>query len=249
MTAAAGDVTLDQIPGTDLMLRQPRHGYRFSLDALLLADFAAARPGSLAVDLGTGCGVVALMLARKMGRGRVTAVEIQPGLAALARENIATNAGAVEMDVLETDWREITGAVFKPPADLVVCNPPYRRLGSGRINPNPEAAAARHELLGRLDSACQAAARILGKGGHLTLVYPAVRLSRLFTDVAAAGFAPKRLRLVHSRAGESAVLALMEARLEGGESLAVLPPLCVYGPGREYTDEARGILYGGAEGL
>ncbi|MEW5722168.1 MAG: methyltransferase, partial [Thermodesulfobacteriota bacterium] len=219
-----------------------------SVDALLLADFARVGPGWTVVDLGAGVGVVAAVLARRMGRGLVWAVEIQARLAACARINAAALSQAAEIRVLETDWSKLTVKDTGGPVAAVVCNPPYRRLGSGRINPADEEAGARHEVFGSAASATQAAARVLARGGRLALVYPAPRLAGLFRDLAAAGFEPKRLRSVYSRAGEQATLALVEARLGGGEELQVEPALYIHLEDGGYTPETAAILSGGPGG-
>jgi tRNA1Val (adenine37-N6)-methyltransferase len=240
----ARDITEDEVLGGRLRLRQPKRGYRFSLDAVLLADFAPAKPGQTVVDLGAGAGVIALALARRMGRGRVIAVEVQNRLAELARENAAANRSGADVTVMKMNWASATAALLGGPADLVVCNPPYRKVGAGRINPDDQAAAARHELLGTAAEAITAARRLVGKGGWFCLIYPATRLAGLIGDLRQAHFEPKRLKLVHSRRDAEAKLALIAARLGGGEELTIEPPLIVYDEGGNYTAEAAAILSG-----
>ena len=232
-----------------LKLVQPRTGYRFSIDAVLLADFARAEPGDSVVDLGAGCGVIGLALARRLGRGRLISVEIQHRLAECARLNTQNNPTGVETVVLEMDWRDLSPEMISGRVDSVVSNPPYRKLGSGRVNLDQEEALARHEFKGDLASMIEAAKRVLKLKGLLFVVYPADRLGDLFEALFAALFAPKRLRLVHSRITEKAVLALVEASSGGGRELTVLPPLILYGDGTEYTPEAEAILSGkGSDG-
>ncbi|MBU2546985.1 MAG: methyltransferase [Proteobacteria bacterium] len=243
------ELTRDAIYQGRLTLVQPRHGYRFSIDALLLADFARVKPGWHVVDLGAGVGVMALALAMRMGQGRVTAVEVQPRLAECARMNAEANPSEVRVDVLETDWTGLDRTRIGGPADYVVCNPPYRPLGAGRVNLDGEEAAARHEFLGGASGAAKAAARILDPRGGLALIYPAARMAGLFEDLLAAGFEPKRLRMVHSRAGERATLVLLDARLAAGRELHVEPPLHLYEAGQNYTEEAQAILAGESKGI
>lgn len=238
------ELTRDAVLNGALTLFQPRAGYRFAVDALLLADFAPVAPGRTVLDLGSGVGVIALVLARKMASGRVLAVEVQPRLAECARLNARSNPEGRLVQVLEMDWNALTPAHCGGPVDLIVCNPPYRELGSGRVNPEEEQAVARHEFRGSAASAAKTAARLLAPGGRLAVIYPAVRLVSLMAALRAAGLEPKRLRMVHSRAGEKARLVLLEARLGSGEELDVMPPLYVYGPGRDYTDEVRAMLSG-----
>ena len=243
------DLTRDSIFNGRITIIQPRRGYRFSLDAILLADFTQVAPGRTVVDLGAGSGVVGLALARKLGPGRIVAVEIQDRLAQLARRNFEAFSGEAEARVLCLDWRDLTPELIRQSTgglspDLVVSNPPYRKLGSGRINPGDESAAARHEIHGSLVSAAQIAARLLNRGGRLSMVYPALRLVHLLTELKNAGFEPKRLRLAHSRPGEPARLVLVEASLTGGEELMVEPPLFIYKNKTDYTDEVSAVLAG-----
>ena len=240
----SSDLTADTIYKGALTILQPRSGYRFTFDALLLADFTRVKPGQLAVDLGSGVGVVALTLAQRMARGRVLAVEIQPRLAECARLNVRANRLEALIEVLELDWSKLTPERIGGPAAHVICNPPYRRLGTGRISPDQEEAVARHELIGSLATAARAAVRLLAPGGLFTVIYPAARLASLAVELRQSGLEPKRLRLVYSRPGDKARLALVEARLDGGEELEVCPPLYVYQKGDKYSTEMEAILSG-----
>ena len=244
MAEFLSDRSRDTIFNGRITLVQPRQGYRFAIDALLLAYFATVPANGVAVDLGAGTGVVALALADRQPNARILAVEVQPRLAECARINVAANPAGSRIEVLEMDWRGITLDDCHGPVQTVVSNPPYHELGSGRINPNVEAAMARHELTGSAATAAEAAARILAPGGLFFLIFPAPRLVGLFTDLRAAGFEPKRLRLVHSRSGERARLALVEARLGGRPELEVAPPVYVYQSGQQYSEETEAILAG-----
>jgi tRNA1Val (adenine37-N6)-methyltransferase len=147
------------------------------------------------------------------------------------------------VSVLEMDW-EALGPEHCGPVQAVVCNPPYRELGSGRTNPDREQAEARHEFRGSAASAARAAARIIAPGGSLCLIYPAPRLADLFASLRQAAFEPRRLRCVHSRRDEPARLVLVEARAGGGPELETAAPLFIYKDVQEYTAEVKAILSG-----
>lgn len=196
------------------------------------------------MDLGAGVGIISVLLAKTLAGSRVLAVEIQHRLAGCARRNVVDNSLEGKMVVLEMNWEELNSQNPGEPVHYAVCNPPYRQLGTGRTNPHEEQAQARHEILGSLSSAAQAASRVLSLGGTLALIYPAARLVDLNLDLTIAGFEPKRMRLIHSRATAKATLVMVEAVLGGGRELLVEPPLYLYGSGREYTPEARAILSG-----
>ena len=235
--------TVDTLFEGRLTICQRTHGYRFSVDALILAHFAGPAAQEPIVDLGTGTGVVALILAYKFGRKQITAIELQPQLAELARRNVEANGLGAAVSVIQADLADLASLPVGGAAS-VVCNPPYRRLGTGRINPADEKALARHELRAKVSQVAAAAERLLAAKGRLYLVYPAVRLAPLMAALAEHRLEPKRLRLVHSREGEGAVLALVEALKGGGEGMAVEPPLMVYTPEGHYTPEVGSYLRG-----
>ncbi|MFH1057470.1 MAG: methyltransferase [Pseudomonadota bacterium] len=217
-----------------LSIRQPRRGYRFSIDSVLLAFFAPQTAGPVA-DLGAGCGVLCLLLAARGLAGPFTALEIDPLAAACARANFAAHglAGAV----LTAD---LAGPLPEPPAagfGLIVSNPPFGRAGHGHIPPDPSRARARHELALTAADLWSAAARLLAPGGRFALCGDPRRLPELLAGLAGHGLAPRRLRLVHGRAGKPASLALIEAVKGGGAELTVEPPLCIYAEGQSYSEE------------
>ena len=238
------DLTRDAVFNGRIPILQPRRGYRFSIDALLLADFTSAPPGSTVVDLGAGVGIVSLALAQRMGRGKIHAVEIQSRPAWCAAQNFEADRSGVDLKVLEMDWKELTQAHIQGPADYVATNPPYRGLGAGRVNPNDEAAAARHEFKGGLDTAVKAAVRILAPKGRMTVIYPAARLAYLVFELKGARLEPKKIRFIHGRQGEPARLVMVEARKNGGEELTVPPPLYVYRDEKNYSEEVEDIISG-----
>jgi tRNA1(Val) A37 N6-methylase TrmN6 len=228
--------TLDTLFGGRLVIFQRAHGYRFSIDAPILAHFAAPGLKEPIVDLGTGTGAVALILAYKFGLGQITAVELQPQLAEMAGRSVRANGLEARVRVVTADLGDLDSLPGASAAG-VVCNPPYRRLGTGRINPEDEKALARHELRASLAQVAAAADHLLRQKGRLFMIYPAPRLSALLHALKGQGLEPKRVRFVHSREGDGAVLVLVEALKGGGEGLKVEPPLVVYTPGGSYSAE------------
>ncbi len=206
-----------------LKLIQFRTGYRFSIDAILLAQFVSIKRDDVVLDLGTGCGIIPLVLLLTEPVGHVFALEIQPELADQAARNRLLNGVEDRMDV-------ILGDIKHPPlssssADVVICNPPYRPKNNGRINPDAQKAIARHEMLTSLTDTLDAASQILRTKGRLAMIYPAVRLTDLLTKMTGFGLEPKRLRIVYPSMQSEAKLALIEASLGGRAGLKVLPPL------------------------
>ncbi|MFA7382098.1 MAG: methyltransferase [Desulfurivibrionaceae bacterium] len=211
--------------GGKLRCLQPRQGYRFSVDAVLLAHFFTPEPGARILDLGAGCGVISLILAHRYPAVSLAALEVQPRLAEIIRRNVALNALAGRVTVVEGDCRRIATLLSPGSFDRVAANPPYHPTGRGRHHPASERSKARHEILGGVSEMAQAAAFALKSGGRAAFVYPAARADTLLGALRENGLASKRLRRVHPWPGAVPRLVLVEAIKDGGEGLEVLPPL------------------------
>lgn len=233
------DETLDDLPFGDLKLLQARTGYRYSLDPILLARFVRPR-GRSVFDLGTGSGILPLVLARISAAEELVGIELQESLAERAERNVRMNGLDGRVRVCRGDIRSVGHMFPAGGADLVVSNPPYRQPEHGRIAPDDERAAARHELAGGLDDFVAAARWLLKFGGDFACIYLAERLTGLLGSMSAAGLEPKRMRLVYPYREVEARLVMVEARKGGRPGLSVEPPLIIYrrrGERREYTDE------------
>jgi tRNA1Val (adenine37-N6)-methyltransferase len=221
--------------GGAVRVKQYLDGYRFSIDSVLLAWWPRFSPDGAIADIGTGCGVVPIILAAARDASNVTAFELQPGLASLADENVRENGLSDRITVVEGDVRALADE-YRGTFDLAVCNPPFRELTSGRLSAGDQKAVARHELELTLAELADASRKLLKRDGRLCLIYPTRRTAELFTILPAAGLDPAGVRFVHPRAGEPANLVLVEARSGGAAELVVEPPLYVY-DGKEYTPE------------
>ena len=229
-----------------LTLHQALHGYRFALEAFLLADFVPALAAHPFIDLGTGCGVVALLLARRFPHLRLVGLELQRSLAVLAQRNVVCNGLEHRIGIVQGDIRQVLSLFPSGVCGTVVCNPPYRAVGNGRLNPNPEKAIARHELAITLPQLVQAAQHLLCRRGRLVMVYHPSRLSELCAQLETAHLRPHRLHLVHATTQAPASMVLVEAIRDGRDVLTVLPPLWVYEAAGGYTAERRAIFQGRA---
>jgi len=232
--------TLDSLRPGNFQIIQAKRGYRFSLDPVLLCAFARVFTGERVADLGTGSGVVPLLLAGRTGAEKIVGVELQPALADRARRSVLLNRLEGKIDILEEDLRLLKKSLAPQSFDVVVANPPFRPPGAGRRAPVDERAAARHELAGSLFDFLRAAAYLLNNGGRFYIVFLAERLAELLAGMREQRLEPKRLRCVHSRGGEKGNLVLVEGRLGGRAGLAVEPPLFVY-EGDVYSDEILAI--------
>jgi tRNA1Val (adenine37-N6)-methyltransferase len=240
------DETLDTLFQGRLKFFQGRRGYRCSLDALLLADFATCPDGGPVADLGTGNGVVALILAYLHPSLAITGLEIQPAMVERACRSARLNGFARRVNIREGDVRNIQESFAPGSFAAVVCNPPYRRLSTGRISPDEERKIARHEVTAALGDFLRAGGYLLPLRGRMALIYPALGLVDLLQSMRSAGLEPKRLRMVHSFSNTSASLVLAEGVKSGRGGIEVLAPLVVYEQGKQYSTEVETMLTGGA---
>ena len=223
-------------------LFQPEGTFRFSMDALLLARFAASKKWRRAVDLGTGCGIIGLTMLLENNELSVTGVDIQEQLILAAEQNakllgVAENFHALHFDI--ADIRKSTlSAEF---ADIVVSNPPYRRHNQGRHTATKERTCALFETQGALSTFVQAASFLVKNKGAFCCIFPAERLEELLLACNQNKLTPKRLKFIHSKADQNGVLVLLEARKNGNCGVIVEPPLVLYhgtGDSTALTDEA-----------
>ncbi len=232
--------TADTILGGTVTIVQPACGYRFALDSILLARFARPRRRARILELGAGCGVVSIIIAALHEPKQVMAVELQPQLAAMISHNAALNRRPVT--AICADIRRTIPGVMPASFDYVVANPPYRVVHRGRESPLPERRMARSGDGDTLTAFIDAAARYARHGGKVAMVFTASRITELITAMKQRSLEPKRLRLVHSRAGEAAGMVLLEARKAGGIEAIIEPPLFLYDSPGTYSDEALAML-------
>jgi tRNA1Val (adenine37-N6)-methyltransferase len=229
--------TLDSI--LDIRLYQPKEGYRFSLDAVLLYSFVNLKKAENIADLGAGSGVVGLLLARKYPEAKVTLMELQESLYKLAVKNIGLNGLRDRVGAIKSDIRDID---LEPGGfDLVVSNPPFRKPRTGLLSVDDERAVARHEIEMKLPELLRAASRLLKNRGRFVFIHHPLRLAELMRGLREAGLEPKRLRFVHGKRSSEAKMVLVEAVRHGREGLKVESPLFVYNDDGTYTEELMAI--------
>ena len=234
------DVTFDSI--RDILLYQSKKGYRFSVDSLLLYDFVNLKEVPSIADLGAGSGIVGILLAKKYPRASVDLFELQESLFRLAEKNVLLNNIGDRVKVMHCDLRDLPAlaGTFRS-YDLVVANPPYRKLKSGLLNLEEEKAIARHEIKMSLQEFIDAAASLLRAKGRLCLIYHPSRLSELIDALRKKNLEPKRLRFVHSTLFSEAKMFLLEAVKAGRTGLKVDSPLYLYNQDGSYTAEMENI--------
>jgi tRNA1Val (adenine37-N6)-methyltransferase len=229
--------TTDTFFNGRILVCQEQDGYRYSIDAVILAHYAAGGTGTRVLDLGTGCGIIPMIIAFRDAHVRIFGVEVQASLAKLAMKNIEANRMADRVSILNEDMKSLRPEMTGGPVDLVVANPPFYRADSGRVNPNPQRAVARHELKATLSDVVAAASRMLQKGGHFLAIYTAERLCDMIAELRTAGIEPKRLRMIQSADHQAAGLMLVEGMKGGSPGVKIPPPLIIYDSKGQYTEE------------
>ncbi len=221
---------------------QHRDGYRFSIDAVLLSAFSAPKAKDRIVDLGTGCGIIPLILGYRHPEAILSGIEVQPELAALAARNIEVNGLTDRITIIRQDMRLLSSAAVSGPVDMVISNPPYRKDRSGRVNLHSQRAIARHEILVTLQDVTDTAARLLGIGGRFAIIYPAERITDLLTTLRSAGIEPKCIQTIHANIHDPARLVLVSGIKAGRPGAAMIEPLVIFQPNGSYTDRVQAMF-------
>ncbi len=223
------------------MIRQPRRGYRFSLDAVLLARFVKPSSRSRVLELGAGCGVISMIVGKLICPKEVVALEIQTELSDLAAANARLND--LNIKVVTGDLRARKIESIQPASfDYVVANPPFRAHGTGRQSLNASRMIARSESAATLPDFISAATRFCRFGGKVGFVFTAARMAELIEVLRSHRLEPKRLKLVHPLPHSAASMVLIESSKGGGVELLIEPPLIVHSAPGVYSREARLLL-------
>jgi tRNA1Val (adenine37-N6)-methyltransferase len=231
----AGDETLDVLCSERVRVIQKKQGYRLSMDPILLANFVALKRNETLLDVGTGCGIIPIYMAARGFGNRLVGIEIQDEMHALSLRNKELN-GCLNVEFLKGDvktCRKDLGFF-----NVVVANPPYVREKTGRKSHGPSRLVARCETALDLPALIAVSASMLFTHGRLYLIYPAKRLAELIHESKSRHLEPKRLRLVHSREGEPAVLFLIECVKDGGVNIKVESPLYIFSD-NDYSQEVK----------
>ncbi len=232
--------TLDSIK--DIKLFQAKNGYRFSVDALLLENFISAKRLEKGIELGTGSGIISILLSKRIKGSRIIAVEIQKSLAERAGRNISLNSLDERIEILSKDIKDLRKTFSTNEFDYVFSNPPFRKPKTGLMSIYEEKAVARHEIEITLPDLINTASYLLKHSGKFYMIYHPFRLAELISLLRKSRLEPKRIRFVHSRTGEEAKMVLVEAVKGSGIWLKISPPLYLYEKGNKYSEELNSIL-------
>lgn len=228
---------IDDLQRNNYRIIQNPQKFCFGMDAVLLSGFARVRDGERVLDLGTGTGIIPLLLSAKTGASHLTGLEIQEESADMAARSVALNGLEEKIDIIRGDIKE-AGTIFGAASfDVVTCNPPYMIGQHGLKNPDAPKAIARHEVLCTLEDVIGQAAKVLRPGGNFFLVHRPFRLAEIMTLLVKYRLEPKRMKLVYPFIDKEPNMVLMEANRGGKSRLTVEKPLIVYKEPGVYTPE------------
>lgn len=246
-TVLKKDERIDSLFQHNLQIIQSSSVFSFSLDAILLGEFASVPKHSRAniVDLCAGNGAVTLMLAAQT-QSKVTGVEIQERLVDMAQRSIRLNKLEEQIAMLQTDLKEVTQQIRKDSVDIVTCNPPYFPISEeSRKNPNEHLAIARHEIHATLDDVVRTMADLLKTNGKAYMVHRPDRFLEIMDVMRKYCLAPKKVRFVYPKEHKEANMILIEGIKQGKETgFKVLSPLYVFDEEDKYLPEVRRMIYG-----
>ena len=228
---------IDDLERNDLKIIQNGKLFCFGIDAVLLSGFLKVQKGECAIDLGTGTGIIPLLMSAKTEAENIYGLEIQDVSFDMARRSVLMNELEDRIKIVHGDIKEASSIFGKSVFDVVTCNPPYIKSSSGIVNPGSQKAIARHEILCTFDDVAAQSAAILKPGGRLYLVHRPERLTELFETLKKYRLEPKRMKSVHSYKDAPATMVLIEAVYGGGVQMTIEKPLIIYEEEGRYTAE------------
>ena len=233
------DERVDELNRKGYRIIQDTKQFCFGMDAVLLSAFVKVKPKQRVLDLGTGTGVIPILLEAKTPGEHFTGLEIQPDSADMARRSVALNGLTDKIDIVTGDIKDASKIFGASSFDIVTTNPPYMISGHGLANEKDAMTIARHEVLCTLDDILREAKLTLKSGGRFYMVHRPFRLTEILTKMSSLDLEPKRIRLVYPTVEKAPTMVLIEG-IQGAKSrITVEPPLIIYGPDGKYSQEIR----------
>lgn len=228
---------IDDLQRNGYQIIQNPAKFCFGMDAVLLSGFVRVKPGAKVLDLGTGTGIIPLLVEAKTPAAHISAIEIQEESADMARRSVRLNGLESKIDIVTGDLREADKYFDAASFDVITCNPPYMIGQHGLTNPDAPKAIARHEILCTLEDVVRNAAKLLKPGGYFCMVHRPFRLAEIITVMTNHKLEPKRMKLVYPYIDKEPNMVLIEGCRGGKPRMTVEKPLIVYKETNVYTDE------------
>ena len=219
---------LDDLQRNHFQIIQNPRRFCFGMDAVLLSGFAKAKAGARVLDLGTGNGIIPILMAAKTEAEHLTGLEIQSESVDMAKRSVLLNDLTERVSIVEGDIKSASGLFGAAVFDVVTCNPPYMPGQHGLVNSDQAKALARHEIACTFEDVAREAGKLLRPGGTFYLVHRPFRLAEIISTLLTYKLEPKRMRLVYPFADQEPYMVLLEACRGGNSRMRVEPPLIVY---------------------
>ena len=233
--------TLDDLQLKDICIIQKREGFRFGIDAVLLANFANVKKKHKVMDLCTGTGIVPFIIKGKKEPEKIVGLEIQNKFVEMANRSIKINGFNDTMEFLHGDLKDIELLKSIGRFDVVTVNPPYKLNNAGILNPNDKLAIARHEIMCNLEDVIVASRKLLKDNGRMFIVHRPERLADIFGLMRKYKIEPKRVRMVQPNSKKAPNIVLVEGQRDGGAFLKWEETLFVYDDNGNYSEEINRI--------
>lgn len=237
---------IDDLQYKGLRIIQNTEGFCFGVDAVLLANFAEIKNGQRVIDLGTGTGIIPILIAGKTPAKEVIGMEIQEDVARMAQRSMLLNGIEHRVKILNDDIKNAVTIFGRESFDIVTTNPPYKHAGSGIVNPEDSKAISRHEVKCTLEDVVTVSSSLLKNGGRFFMVHRPERIADIIYLMRQHKLEPKRIRFVHPYPGKKPNLLLIEGLKYGRAFLNFMDPLYIYDDKGEYTQEINEIYSRGA---
>ncbi|NLK63103.1 MAG: methyltransferase [Fusobacteria bacterium] len=219
------DETLDTLNKVNKKIIQKKYGFRFAIDAVLIANFLELKNIKTILDIGTGTGIIPLLLSEEKNINKIYGVEIQENIANMALRSIKLNNLSEKIEIINSDIKDIDKNIS---VDLIVSNPPYMKLDEGKISENHEKAISRYELKLNFEEFVKSSKRLLKSGGSLNIIHRLKRFEHVITTLTMNNFNIKRLRFIYSKEGKDAILFMVEAIKDRKTSISIKEPIYLY---------------------
>ncbi|PRR71812.1 tRNA1(Val) (adenine(37)-N6)-methyltransferase [Clostridium thermopalmarium] len=241
MDLVKNDETLDDLQLKNLYVIQKKKGFRFGIDAVLLANFAQVKRGSSVIDLCSGTGIIPFILAGKTEASSITGIEIQEEMVEMAKRSVQLNKLEHRVNFINGDLRNLDLLKKLPKADVVTVNPPYKLANSGIVNPEDKMAIARHEICCTLEDVIIACRILLNNNKRMYMIHRPDRLADILTLMRKHKIEPKRIQMIHPNTKKAPNIVLVEGQRDGGAFLKWEPPIFVYDEYGNYSEQINKI--------
>ncbi|MDE6182214.1 MAG: tRNA1(Val) (adenine(37)-N6)-methyltransferase [Eubacteriales bacterium] len=234
---------IDELHRNGYVIIQDTKRFCFGMDAVLLSSFATAKKGDKVFDIGTGTGIIPILMEAKTQASEFFAIDIQEESVEMAKRSISLNKLEEKIKVYHLDIKNVFDKFEKNTFNIVTSNPPYMNMGGGLLNDFTPKAIARHEILCNLDDILKGASGLLKPKGKFYMVHRPNRLADIIEGLRKYKLEPKTIRFVQPYENKEPNMVLIEAVKNGGAMLKILPTLIVYNENKEYTKEIYDIYY------